>query len=153
MTKIRRKVVTLKSLLPAPGSAVESTIEAASAGEKELTPEEQQMLARYQQIVRRVRQETQTAGSDVIVTVPNREVSLAQSKLAEENETDGALAAGGQEVKFGTGPTARPRTIRPRSIRALRADRRATIATNPSCRRPASISSPHRVEPHPARLP
>ena len=104
MTQIRNKVVTLKSLLPTPGSAMESAIEGASVGEKQLTPEEQQALARYQQIVRRVRQETQAAGSDVMVTVPDREVSLAQSKLAEENEAGGALAAGGKEVKFGTGP-------------------------------------------------
>jgi hypothetical protein len=102
---MRKNVVTLKSLLPAPGSATESSVQSASAGQKELTAEDRLRLARYQQIVRRVRQETKAVGDDVMVTVPDREVSLAQSKLAEENETQRGLAAGGQEVKFGTGPT------------------------------------------------
>jgi hypothetical protein len=101
MTQLRNKVVTLKSLLPAAGNALEST----SAADEKLTPEQQLELARYQQIVRRVRQESRVVGHDVMVTVPDREVSLAQSKLAEENDVEGALAAGGQEVKFGTGPT------------------------------------------------
>jgi len=105
MANIRTKVVTLKSLQPAPGSATESSVQGSSAGQKELTAEDRIRLARYQQIVRRVRQETQAAGSDVMVTVPDREVSIAQSMLAEQNEVEGALAAGGQEVKFGTGPT------------------------------------------------
>jgi len=105
MSEMRKSVVTLKSLLPAPGSATESSVQSASADQKDLTAEDRLRLARYQQIVRRVRQETKAVGDDVMVTVPDREVSLAQSKLAEENETQRALAAGGQEVKFGTGPT------------------------------------------------
>jgi hypothetical protein len=103
MSNMRKNVVTLKSLLPAPGSATESSVQSGPAGQKELTAEDRLRLARYQQIVRRVRQETKAVGDDVMVTVPDREVSLAQSKLAEENEAQRALAAGGQEVKFGTG--------------------------------------------------
>lgn len=102
---IRKKIVTLKSLKPAPGSPTEASIDSTSAGQKELTAEDRIRLARYQQIVRRVQRETKASGSDVMVTVPDREVSIAQSMLAEQNEAEGALAAGGQEVKFGTGPT------------------------------------------------
>ena len=38
-----------------------------------------------------------------MITVPDREVSLAQSKLAKEGTPGATLASGGQEIKFGTG--------------------------------------------------
>jgi hypothetical protein len=92
------KVVTLASLRPPQGQkeSVESTPQAQS-------PEGKLRLARYRQIMERLQQETDEAGSDVMITVPDREVSLAQSKLAEEGAASRSLGSGGQEVKFGTG--------------------------------------------------
>ena len=61
------------------------------------------LLARYYQVMERLRQETDAAGSDLMITVPDREVSLLQSEMARRAEADRALDAGGREVKFGTG--------------------------------------------------
>ena len=98
MDSIRDKVVTLASLQPPKGQSesVESVPEASS-------PEGQLRLARYRQIMERLQQETDEAGSDVMITVPDREVSLAQSKLAAEASAARPLGSGGKEVKFGTG--------------------------------------------------
>jgi hypothetical protein len=92
------KIVTLKSLQPPKGQA-----ESVGAKEEAKTPEGKLALARYYQIMRRLEQETDETGEDVMITVPDREVSLAQSKLAKEGAPGGTLASGGQEVKFGTG--------------------------------------------------
>ena len=51
----------------------------------------------------RLQQETDENGSDVMITVQDREVSLAQSKLAAEGAPTRSLGSGAQEVKFGTG--------------------------------------------------
>ena len=40
MSNMRKNVVTLKSLLPAPGSATESSVQSGPAGQKELTAED-----------------------------------------------------------------------------------------------------------------
>src|SRR5262245_28655445 len=98
MDSLRTRIVTARSHEPpqmAPGEAAAPT-EAA-------TPEGQLRLARYSQIVRRLQQEADQTGSDVMITVQDREVSLAQSKLAEEAEAAQSLPSGGQEVQFGTG--------------------------------------------------
>ena len=92
------KIVTLKSLQPPAGQA-----ESANARDEAKTPEGKLALARYYQIMRRLEQETDESGEDVMVTVPDREVSLAQSKLAKEGTPGATLASGGQEIKFGTG--------------------------------------------------
>ena len=47
--------------------------------------------ARYYQIMERLRQETQTAGSNVMVTAQDRDVSLLQSELARQAEADKKL--------------------------------------------------------------
>src|SRR4029453_6140704 len=99
MDSLRDKIVTLATLLPstpAQSEAVESLPEAAS-------PEGQLTIARYQQIMARLQQETQQGGSDVMVTVQDRAVSLAQSKVSEAADEARPLAAGGQEVQFGEG--------------------------------------------------
>ena len=51
----------------------------------------------------RLQQEGDELGSEVMVTAQDREVSLAQSKLAEEVEPPAISPSGGQEVQFGTG--------------------------------------------------
>jgi hypothetical protein len=60
-------------------------------------------VARYEQIRRRLEQETLATGPDLMVTVPDREVSLLQSQLAREAAPGRSLPSGGLEVKFGTG--------------------------------------------------
>ena len=60
-------------------------------------------VERYYQIMERLRQETKTTGSNVMVTVQDREVSRLQSEVARRAEAAQALDTGGLEVKFGTG--------------------------------------------------
>ena len=92
------RIVTLNSLRPPAGQA-----ESVEAKEEAKTPEGKLALARYYQIMRRLEQETDESGEDVMITVQDREVSLAQSKLAKEGTPGSTLASGGQEIKFGTG--------------------------------------------------
>jgi hypothetical protein len=90
------KVVTLNSVaLPA--------TEAVEAPGKPQTPAERMVLARYDQIVERLRQVTAETGPDLMVTVPDREVSRLQSELARRAAAERRLEAGGLEVQFGTG--------------------------------------------------
>jgi predicted phosphodiesterase len=95
---MRDRIVTLNSLRP-PQGQVESTESNTQAN----TPEGKLRLARYFQIMQRLERETDETGEDVMITVPDREVSLAQSKLAADGSATAPLASGGQEVQFGTG--------------------------------------------------
>src|SRR5437867_5584890 len=98
MDSVRERVVTLASLRRprAQSEAAESLPEAQS-------PEAQLRQAQYDQIMARLQQAADDIGADVMITVQDREVSLAQSKIAEQATTTKALASGGQEVQFGTG--------------------------------------------------
>jgi len=98
MDSVRERVVTLASLRrpQAQSEAAESLPEAKS-------PEAQLRQAQYDQIMARLQQAADDIGSDVMITVQDREVSLAQSRIAEQATTTKALASGGQEVQFGTG--------------------------------------------------
>lgn len=98
MDSIRDKVVT-------PASLRRSTSQSDSAeGLPEAkTPEALMKQAQYDQIVQRLQQAADDAGSDVMITVQDREVSLAQSKIAEQSSAGKPLASGGQEAQFGTG--------------------------------------------------
>lgn len=98
MDSIRQKIVTAKSLQPPEFQAGESESIPEMA-----TDDGQLRLQRYAQIMERLQQEGDELGSDVMVTAQDREVSLAQSKLAEEVEAARDLPSGGQEVQFGTG--------------------------------------------------
>jgi hypothetical protein len=95
---IKQKIVTLKSLELPQTERLEST-------HREETAEEKLKLARYRQIMERLRQETDETGSELMITVPDREVSLLQSEMARQAAADRGLDAGGKEVKFGTGVT------------------------------------------------
>ena len=96
---LKEKIVTLKSLQPPPAAAggLESMVESRESPVQKLD------TARYYQIMERLRQETQTAGTNVMVTAQDRDVSLLQSELARQAEADKKLGPGGLEVKFGTG--------------------------------------------------
>jgi hypothetical protein len=92
-----QKIVTLKSLTP-PATATRG-LESPAAE----SPAMKLTMARYYQIMERLRQETADRGSELMITVQDREVSLLQSEMARRAEADRALGAGGKEVKFGTG--------------------------------------------------
>jgi Calcineurin-like phosphoesterase len=94
---VRNKVVTLESL--------QRPME-ESLGQPELPTDSldhRLRLERYAQIKERLRQETQKTGSNVLITVQDREVSLLQSELAKQAADGRSLDAGGNEAKFGTG--------------------------------------------------
>jgi len=93
----REKIVTVASFRrPIASSEAELPADAP-------TPEDEIREAQYDQILQRLQQATDEVGADVMVTVQDREVSLAQSRIAEEADEQRALASGGQEVQFGTG--------------------------------------------------
>jgi len=91
----RQKIVTLRSLEPPRTEALESV-------ERE-KPDARLAVARYYQAMERLRQATGDSGSEVMVTVQDRETSLIQSALARDAEAVRPLHSGGEEVKFGTG--------------------------------------------------
>ena len=98
MDSIRDRVVTLASL-----RRPQSQSEAAEALPEAQTTEALLKQAQYDQIVQRLQQAADDVGSDVMITIPDREVSLAQSRIAEQSTSSRPLASGGQEVQFGTG--------------------------------------------------
>jgi hypothetical protein len=98
MESIREKIVTLASLRRAVAQS-----EATDAQLEAKTPEAQLEQARYEQIMQRLQDASDEVGADVMITVQDREVSLAQSHIAETCPTIKPLASGGQEVQFGTG--------------------------------------------------
>jgi hypothetical protein len=129
---VRNKIVTLESLQPPMTEGVESA-PADDSLENRLRAE------RYAQIMERLRQETRNAGSNIMITVQDREASIVQSELARQAAEGRPLDAGGLEAKFGTGfaggdwfgwirslfdhvdrkqahPIARPATTRPEPI-------------------------------------
>jgi Calcineurin-like phosphoesterase len=94
---VREKIVTLESLQPPITEGLESR------GRGVETPEERLRVERYYQIMERLRQETADTGSKLMITVPDREVSILQSELARQAADARALESGGLEVKFGAG--------------------------------------------------
>lgn len=93
-----QKIVTLASL-QRPLSASEDAAETPEAQ----SPQDQLKQARYEQIMQRLQDTTDDVGGDVVITVQDREVSLAQSRIAELATETRSLTSGGQEVQFGTG--------------------------------------------------
>ena len=98
MDSIRERVVTLASL-----RRPQTQSEAAESLPEAQTPEAQLKQAHYDQIMARLQQAADDVGADVMITVQDREVSLAQSRIAEQATATRPLASGGQEVQFGTG--------------------------------------------------
>jgi hypothetical protein len=100
--QIRDRIVTLESLQPPINESLESF--GTGAAQPELASIEGRLkLARYYQIMERLRQETGQTGSSLMVTAPDREVSRLQSEVARQAAEATALDSGGLEVKFGTG--------------------------------------------------
>jgi hypothetical protein len=63
------------------------------------------LLSRYGQILSQIDDASADLGSNVLLTVDDREASLFLSKIAEDGAVGAALEAGGLEAKFGTGAT------------------------------------------------
>ncbi len=80
-------------------------LEAAPILESATTQADKSILERYLRIVETIDREAEKASPNVLVTVQDREVSLLQSKIAEDAKVGEALAAGGLEAKFGEGLT------------------------------------------------
>jgi hypothetical protein len=95
---VRNKIVTLESLqMPMNESLQGLEAPAVDSLENRLRSE------RYAQIMERLRQETKNAGSNLMITVQDREASILQSELARQADEGKKLDAGGLEAKFGTG--------------------------------------------------
>jgi Calcineurin-like phosphoesterase len=95
----RRAIVTLKSLPEIRTGGLESRT-ASEAQDRVLK-------ARQDEIMRRLEEETQKVGSsNVMITVPDRDVSLIQSELVRQAATvREGLPSSALEAKFGTGLT------------------------------------------------
>ena len=94
---VRERIVTLESLQPPMTEGLESSRRGVDS------PEDRLRVERYYQIMERLRQETAGTGSKLMITVPDREVSILQSELARQASDARALESGGLEVKFGAG--------------------------------------------------
>jgi calcineurin-like phosphoesterase family protein len=94
----RRTIVTLNSLPEVRSGGLERR----AAG-----PQDRVLEARHDEIVRRLSEETERVGSsDVLIAVPDRDVSLMQSELARQAEARReGLPSHALEAKFGTGRT------------------------------------------------
>jgi len=97
----RHAVVTVRSL-PEP-SKIEAAPATAAAKADVDDVERALLMNRYRQLRDRLEQEAAKSGDDVMVTAPDPEVSMLQSRLAELALEGKPLGPGGQEVKFGTG--------------------------------------------------
>jgi len=95
-----QRVVTLASLQPTT-SGSEFMMDASES----VSPEDELNVARYEQVMDRLQDATDAAGSDVVVTARDPETSLVQSVTAEMATEFRMLESGGQEVQFGTGLT------------------------------------------------
>jgi Calcineurin-like phosphoesterase len=95
---VRDKIVTSASMQP---SASQS--EAVEALPEARTADAQLRQAEVEQISLRLQEATDAVGEDVLVTVQDRDVSLAQSWIAENSGSTRELESGAQEVQFGTG--------------------------------------------------
>ncbi len=97
----RHAIVSVRSL-PEP-ELVESA-RAAPETHTDIDPVQRAMLIRrYRQLRDRLEQASRDAGQDVMVAAQDAELSRLQSHLAQIAVEGESLAAGGQEVKFGTG--------------------------------------------------
>jgi hypothetical protein len=107
MDSMRDKIVTARSferpMAKAGAEEEESPGAEAELPEEAKTPEGKLKIEQYAQIMQRLQTATEDVGPDVMVTLQDREVSLAQSRLAEEADAATQLQSGGQEVQFGTG--------------------------------------------------
>jgi DNA-binding transcriptional ArsR family regulator len=94
---VREKIVTVDSLQRGTGESLDpdsSDIQNADGGA---------VIECFNAVVERLREQTADTGSDVLVAVPDRDVSRLQSELARRAEPDKQLTTGGRSVKFGPG--------------------------------------------------
>src|SRR5947209_7805824 len=89
-------VVTLRTLQRA--GALES-----SGLENNQDPKQRVNVDRYNSVLEKLQVETAKAGSNVLITVQDRDASILQSRIAEAGEAGPPLPAGGLEAQFGDG--------------------------------------------------
>ncbi|TIL43300.1 metallophosphoesterase [Mesorhizobium sp.] len=90
-------VVTLRSLEGAKnmGSGLEAAFD----------PETKKVVDRYNSALEKLGEETAKTSADVLITVPDRDASMLQSRMAEDAEVGRPLPSGGLEAQFGEGLT------------------------------------------------
>jgi hypothetical protein len=93
----RLRIATLRSLT---GGALES-----SAPESEAKPTRQELVNRYNSVVEKLQVQTAKSGSNVMITVEDRDASILQSKIAESGNARTVLPTGDLEAQFGEGLT------------------------------------------------
>jgi hypothetical protein len=91
-------IVTLRTLLGA-GSVESPGLEAAP------DPAQQKVIDRYNDVVKKLQEETAKTSANVLITVQDRDTSMLQSGIAEGDDTGPPLPAGGIEAQFGEGLT------------------------------------------------
>lgn len=89
-------VVTLRTLQRA--GALES-----SGLENNQDPGQRVNVDRYNRVLEKLQVETAKAGSNVLITVQDRDASILQSRIAEAGEAGPPLPGGGLEAQFGDG--------------------------------------------------
>ena len=130
-------IVTLRTLLGA--TERNDGLEGATG------PIDSETEQRYNEVVEKIRRETEAVGSDVLITVQDREASLVQSRMAESAEAGDALETGGLEAQFGEGAFGGDVWGWFRgSIRSHRSKRRHAIK-RPSGSRPQTIADKGRI--------
>ena len=90
-------VVTLRTLLGGAGVESPRLPESDSAKQRDIN--------RYNDIIDKIQRETARSGSEVLITVQDRDASMIQSLIAEGGDAGLPLPAGGIEAQFGTGLT------------------------------------------------
>jgi hypothetical protein len=97
-----QRIVTLNSIRDA---AIVPDLAGGGLERLESKDLEYQLLnARHNQILKKLERETAKIGSSkVMITVPDRDVSLMQSELARQSAEGNPLQSGGLEARFGTG--------------------------------------------------
>jgi Calcineurin-like phosphoesterase len=89
-------VVTLRTLQRA------GALESLELG-KNQDPGQRVNVDRYNRVLEKLQVETAKAGSNVLITVQDRDASILQSRIAEAGNAGPPLPAGGLEAQFGDG--------------------------------------------------
>lgn len=95
-------IVTLRSVL-GPGNLESEPRQETTAP---IDPGQQAaIMNRYNRILEKLEEATEESSENVLITVPDRDTSMLQSRISEDAEDGQPLPTGGLEAKFGEGPT------------------------------------------------
>jgi hypothetical protein len=96
------KIATMSSLRSRFARSSLWALESAEAGDAPEGPEAQ---LRLQRVLRKMQQETDNAGPNVLIAMNDADASLVQSRIAQDADAGKALSTGGIEAQFGEGLT------------------------------------------------